>query len=791
MTTRRAAVQLTFRRAIRRPAHLVIGSATVAIAVGVFFATFALVDGLLFTPPAFAHHREVVLYGEVVREGSPRSVAASTYGAIGLPQGVLSRGLARAVERGSARHGSHAGLLAIQRIDAGFLPTLGVIPALGTVSLEAAGRDGVLVSWRLWQAWFQGRAAIGGQAIILDGQVRPVVGVLPARYRLFDDVDVLLPLRTSPGAAGTVPNYLAVARLAPDVAAQAFAAHVNAIGAQAGAAPGRYGVTPIDDALTESAAPTLWFFLGCAIMVLATACGNLANLVLARALGRSQETALRRALGAGWWGTWSATALEAVLIAVGGLVAGCVIGHAVVRAAEGFIPDPWRINAGSLDVGWRVYAASAIAAAVTAAMATVGGTLHEQGDALLRRYAGGGVASGHGVAVGIRVAMVQFQLALATVLLSMCVVRIVLAWHVQEVPPGFEPAGAMAMRFRPDPGHFGDAGALADAIATVDRRAAAMRSVTAAGVTTQLPAGTNFTVAFAGTDGHPVETQLALQTGGARAALGLHLASGRDLDVTDTAAAPAAIVVNRAFLAAIPGAVLGGIVHKVSRSLGDRDLRIVGIVDDTRDAGPAAPPRPLAIMPFAQLPGPEFESFRSLLSYYLVLRGMDDIGIAGVDASTAIRPVAPWLAFEGPRPLAWAWREARAAIDRDTWLATWFAAVGLGVGLVGLYSAQRVEVASRRRDLGLCAALGARPSDLLGMCLARGMARASVGVGLGLAMAFAWSYRPPLGLAPDIRLDPASALLVAVAMLVLTSVAALAPAWRSAATPASVVLRHP
>ncbi|MGN6479073.1 ABC transporter permease [Luteibacter sp.] len=791
MSLHAVALRRLWHALLRRPGHFLLGSATLGLAVGMFFATFALVDALLLRPPAFDHHRSVVLYGEVVRPGAPRSMAASLYDAIGLPAGALSRGLARSVEWASVRGEGHAGLLMIQRVDPGFLHTLGVVPALGGIALEHGGADGLLISWRLWQAWFGGDATIVGRHVAVDGRELAIAGVLPETYRLFDDVDVLLPLRAVPGAGATVSNYIAVARLAPGENPDAFATRARAASPEARAREG-FGATPIGDALTQASGSTLWFFLGCAVLVLATACGNLANLILARALGRGQETALRRALGAGFWGAWTTAAIEAAVIGVVGLAVGVMLGHALVRAGEGDIPDAWRINAGPLVIGWHVYVASGVVAFAVVTLAVIGGTLHEHGDALMHEYIGGYRQPSERVtAGGIRVAMVQFQLALATVLLSLCVVRGMQAWRAQEVAPGFEPAHAIAARFRPDTAHINVASTMVGTMRAIDARASALPGVVSAGVTTQLPASTSFNVAFAGPGGIPVETQFALHTPGARAALGLRLLAGRDLNSDDTSVAPGVVVVNRAFLASIPDAKLGGTVLKVSRSLGDRPLRIVGVVADTRDAGPARAPRPLAIIPFAQLPASEFQNLRNLLSYYLVVRGPDDAGASGADLTEAMHVMNPWLTLEPPRPLARAWRESGADIARDTWLAAWFACVGLGLGLVGLYSAQRVEVASRQRDLGLCAALGASPGVLLGMCLARGIARGSFGIALGLGAAFALSRWPPPGLAPGVRLDPAAALIAAIAMLLLTAAVALLPAWRSAGTPAWVVLRSP
>jgi putative ABC transport system permease protein len=776
---------------LRRPGYFLLGSATLGLAVGMFFATFALVDALLLRPPAFDHHRSVVLYGEVVRAGARRSIPASLYAAIGLPAGTLSRGLARHVEWASVRSGSHGSLLMVQRVDPGFLPTLGVVPAFGGIALSHGGSDGVLISWRLWQAWYGGDSTIMGRDMTVDGRSLPIAGVLPEKYRLFNDVDVLLPLQTVPGAAAAGSNYIAVARLAPGESADAFTTRAQVAAPEAGAREG-FGTTRIGDALTEASASTLWFFLGCAMLVLALACGNLANLMLARALGRGQETALRRALGAGFWGGLTTAAIEAAVIGTLGLAAGVVLGHTLVRVGEGDIPDAWLIDAGPLAIGWRVYVASTVVALAVVALAAIGGTLHEHGDALLREYIGGYRQPSERVtAGGVRVAMVQFQLAIATVLLSFCVVRGMQAWRTQEIAPGFEPARAVVARFRPDTAHINVVGTMAGSMRVIDARAGALPGVVSAGVTTQLPASTSFNIAFAGRDGVAVETQFALHTPGARAALGLRLVAGRDINSDDTSAAPAVVVVNQAFLAGVPGAKLGGMVRKVSRSLGDRSLRIVGVVADTRDAGPTHAPRPWAIVPFAQMPAGEFQNLRHLLSYYLVVRASDDVAAAGLDVTAAMHSMKSWLTIEPSWPLVRAWRESGAEIARDTWLATWFACVGLGLGLVGVYSAQRVEVASRRRDLGLCAALGASPAVLLGMCLARGIARGSFGIALGLGAAFALSRWPPPGLAPGIRLDPAAALVAVVAMLLLTSAVALLPAWRSAATPPWVVLRSP
>jgi putative ABC transport system permease protein len=118
-----------------------------------------------------------------------------------------------------------------------------------------------------------------------------------------------------------------------------------------------------------------------------------------------------------------------------------------------------------------------------------------------------------------------------------------------------------------------------------------------------------------------------------------------------------------------------------------------------------------------------------------------------------------------------------------------FGAVGLLLGAVGIYGVLSALVSQRQREIGVRIALGARPRDVQGLVLRRGLLLTSSGITIGLAGAWLLSRflaAVLYGVAPT---DPLTFAGVAGALAVAALLASWLPAMRAARVDPVVALR--
>jgi putative ABC transport system permease protein len=713
--------------------------ATIALGIGATTTIFTVVNGVLLRPLPFEASDRVVRLCELSQRTADFCVAS----AVNVEDlGRVSRQLeVTAVVRNEAfiaTTGRAPSPVSGAIATPGFFTIAGLRPALGRVfvdsDLDPGSNDVIIISHAFWRDRLGANPDTIGRPLMVDGRSVRIIGVLPpdAYVPLLPSTEMWKPLTASVDDVTRRGwrGFMALGRLTPDATPDRLDAELSGLYAQlAGAYPTDYEgwtlrAVGLRDHIVGPYRSTLLLFQGAVALVLLIACANVAGLLLVRAATRRGEFAVRTSLGAGRGRLTRQLLTESLAVSIAGAAVGLLLALWATDVFIGMAPSSIpRLAEVSIDGRVALFAmalATLTAVVFGLAPARQAGRISPARVLTSLRATPAGQRRTRSLLVVGEVAL-AFVLLVGAGLLTRGLLRVV-AWD-----PGFDRTG-LVVSWMLSPPSTRDSGEAA--VRALEQARDAVSTLPGVAVVGLASAGPLFggeetdTVQVddgpARADGDGVVSQWFDVGPHYFSTLGLTARRGRLLAATDTAASPAVAVVNEAFARRVfPDAdALGRRV-----TLAGHSSEIVGIIADTRPTHPdqAAPPE--IYWPIRQ--------YRRLAAY-LVMRVEQDASNVEASVRERVAEVDPGLQLTSFRTVDEMFDRTLTSPRFNMALLGAFAAVAVGLALVGVYGVIASLVASRRREFGIKLALGASPRRLLVDVIRSGSLLILAGLAFGL-----------------------------------------------------------
>jgi putative ABC transport system permease protein len=674
-----------------------------------------------------------------------------------------------------------------------FFQVWAVIPALGrefTPEEETLnGPAAVLISDRFWRRRFNADPTIIGKNLRLDGQLTPIVGVMPSSF-LFpnreSDLWCPIPAGLSYGPPRENNWFTVIGRLKPGVTVAQARANLATVQAQLGRqypktdAELSVGIEPLKETTIGDSRRSLWLLFGSVTLLLFIACTNIVALLLSRSAQRQHEISVRFSLGASRGVLIAQLLTETFLLALIGSGLGLFLAAAasdIFRSLAGQLP---RVEEIHLDARIVLYslACSLVVTLLCGSVPAFRSTRRNLSASLAQSSRS--QVSGRNP---LQWLLVGIQVALAVILLSGAGLLLRSFQQLGRVSPGFDATHILTFQLSMNWGETGDMKKLRQFTDRILEKLRATPGLEAAAISVGVP-GVPFRY----------QTELKLIEGRAEtepkliaenrfvsasyfATMRIGLLAGEVCRETD---GPPTVVVNRAFAEGyFPGASVIG-HHVQSQNLGySGPAEIVGISSDARETGLDHFPVPTVYWcaPIAE-PG----------TFFLVRTRNAPMAMVET-VRRQIHDIEPQRSVYDFAPLEQHFSDALSENRLRTILLTFFAGTALSLACIGVYGTLSYTVNVRQREVGLRLALGALRGQIVRQFLWQGLGVCIAGCIVGWALTSA-SARVLAGLLYGVSPTDFPTLSgVVLLVLMVAAVASLVPATRAARVEPMQVLR--
>ena len=799
----------TFRQLRKGPGFSLLAITVLALGIGANAAVFSVVNAVLLKPLAYRDAGRIVTLSSL-REKTGR------HGQVSAPdfydwhdQSTDFAAMAYyANEEVAVSGGGSPEYVGAAAVTPEFFSVFQVTPLAGRLfnldEVKPHSNGAAVVSYTYAQSHFGGGpAALSQQVKMMDHSVN-IVGVLPPGMRFPDKTDVWIPANTISEETidRSAHNYKVVGRLRPGVSLAQAQTQVTAIGSRLekqypnSNTDKSVAVTPMLTEMVTEVRMTLYLLLGAVGAILLIACANMANVLLARASARTREMAVRAAVGASRGRIVRQLITESVVLSAASGVAALILANWAARTLVALAPgDVPRIGETAIDGPVMIFTmAISLAASMFFGLAPAFQLSRLDLYEALKPGSSRALAGGH--ASGMRSALVVAQVALSVVLVAGAGLLIKSFSALQNVDMGFRPENLLIMGTDiPVAFHFPPEGEDLKNLQRANRvytdlmtQVASIPGVKAVGAARDTLSGVRSTGVY-WIDNLPAELKLGgpeavmtVVTPGAFAAMGIPVLRGRDFHGGDAYDAPFTAVINQALARkAFPGQDPLG--HQIFCGFDSmKGMRIVGVVGDIRQKGPAQDPAPEIYMPYEQHP------IGSTTLNVIVRSSMapDALQRTLQQKMRALSPETPVRFTTMEAELA----ENIAAPRFRTLLLAIFAGLALALAMVGVYGVMSYMVSQSTNEIGVRMALGASRGNVLRLVLSQSLALSAVGLIVGLAGALVLGRLMNSVLFMVKPTDPTTLGVVSVLLLLVALAASYIPARRATRVDPLIAMRY-
>jgi putative ABC transport system permease protein len=549
-------------------------------------------------------------------------------------------------------------------------------------------------------------------------------------------------------------------------------------------------VVGIIDSIVGPFRKTLYTMTAAVALLLLIACANVANMLLSRAAGREREMAIRGALGATRLRQVRQLLVESSCLAMLGVGVGCLFAQVGITLLVGAIPEGLIPREALIRLDWRVLLFSVILAAATVVIFGLAPALQSARPDLADPLRDTGKGTGGGFRrKRLSSALVIAEIALSLVLLNCAGLLMRSFVKLQASELGFVPENVLHVAIAVNTSLTAiepQRQFLAQAL----ERIRALPGVVAASSTTGFPpfggSGVEFDVQGIPHDDH-WRGLLEYCSDDYFRALGMRIVRGRDFTRDDMRGDRLTAVVNQSLVERYMKGVdpIGRIVtFKVRNAAGvseDRRFEIVGVVADARNQGITERPASELFVPYGAAP--------MRLRGFVVKTAVAPLALAE-SVKREIWAVNREVAISGAGSVTdylkqYSYSEPRLGL----FVFGAFAAIGLVLVILGVYSLVAYTVARQTREIGIRIAVGASRSHVLQMTLGLGLRWIGVGVFAGLLASIAVTRMLANQLFNTSPTDPVTLTFVIGVIALSGSAACYFPASRATRVDPMIVLR--